>query len=572
MQPNSTVTGAEAVAQVLADFQVSSVFALGGASHSHLLAALEDTGFGIISTRHETGTVGAADGYARVSGGLGVALIIADQGIPNAITGIATAFHAGSPVLILVARSPSSWAEAQTELDEDKQSLVESICKWTRTVPSADRLAEYVEVGARQALSGRPGPVVLLIPQDYFTVEVPTPGHCAQIEVAPGPSEASVAALADLLMTAKRPLFIAGAGAAKGRASGPLTELTTRYGAPVVGNGLGRGVVAEDHRLGFSWPYAQIAADQADVVVMVGARLKQRLGFGLPPRFDPKARFAQIDLVAEEFHRNRHIDVPVIADTGLAISALLEELEGRELNFEPDWLANALQQRDARVAEVAATVPDTPVHPLALGQVLEKHRPAAGVYIGDGANIQNFMYSSIRITRPGGFLDHYPLGSMGIGLPLALGAAVAERDLSAAEGVRQKPILLVTGDGSLGFFLAELASFVQAQLPAVIVVGNDAAWGTELHGQLRVLKRTVNTSLGEQAFEQVAAGLGCAGARVTTLAGFESALEAAFTRQSPTLFNVILDRDAGALTKSDPLIGMIMFNDLATGREIQRGG
>ncbi|MEE8307431.1 MAG: thiamine pyrophosphate-binding protein [Gammaproteobacteria bacterium] len=570
MRSDSQVQGAIAVTQVLADFQVSSLFALGGAAHSHLLAALEDAGVSIISTRHETGTVGAADGYARVSGRLGVALIIADQGLPNAITGIATAFHAGSPVLVLVARSPDSWSESQAEFDDDRQSLVTSISKWARTVPAPDRLAEYVAVGARQALGGRPGPAVLMIPQDFFTAKVARPPVCPPAPASPGPVQASVTALGDLLAASKRPLFIAGAGAVHGQAAVPLRELSHRHGVPVVGNGLGRGVVAEDHELGFSWPYAQIAANQADTVVLVGARLRQRLGFGLPPRFNAQARFAQIDLVAEEFHRNRHIDVPVVADAGLAIHALLDDLDGRKLNFEKGWLGEALQARDAQVAAVASKAPAEPVHPLALASLLQQHRPEDGVYVGDGANIQNFMYSGIRITRAGGFLDHYPLGSMGIGLPLALGAAVAERDLAAAQGVQAKPLLLVTGDGSLGFYMAELASFVQAQLPVVVVVGNDAAWGTERHGQLKSLKRTVNTDLGEQAFDRVAAGLGFAGQRIDSLAGFEVALAAAFNSQGQTLFDVILDRDAGALTKSDPLIGMIMFNDLQTGREIQR--
>ncbi len=568
---DSDVSGAAAVTQVLAaDFQVRSVFALGGASHSHLLAALEDSGINIVSTRHETGTVGAADGYARVSGRLGVALIIADQGVPNAITGIATAFHAGSPVLVLVARSPRSWTEPQAEPDDDKQPLVTAISKWARTVPSAERLAEYIGVGAKQALAGRPGPTVLVIPQDFFTARVARPTRRLQLAVAPGPARANMTALGDLLARSKRPLLIAGAGAVHGQAATPLRELAERYGIPVVGNGLGRGVVAEDHELGFSWPYAQLAANKADAVVLVGARLRQRLGFGLPPRFDPAARFAQIDVLAEEFHRNRHIDVPVVADAGLAANALLRELEGHKLRFENGWLGEALQQRDARVAAVADEAPPAPVHPLALARLLQQHRPADGIYVGDGADIQNFMYSAIRITRAGGFLDHYPLGSMGIGLPLALGAAAAERDLAAERGGVAQPVLLVTGDGSLGFYLAELASFVQARLPIVVVVGNDAAWGTERHGQLRSLERTVNTDLGEQAFERVAEGLGCAGHRVDTLTGFAKLLTAAFGRPSQTLFNVILDRDAGALTKADPLIGMIMFNDLATGQEIQR--
>ena len=305
--------------------------------------------------------------------------------------------------------------------------------------------------------------------------------------------------------------------------------------------------------------------------MLVGARLRQRLGFGLPPRFDSRARFAQIDIVPTEFHRNRRIDLPIHGDACATAEALVETLEHRTLEIERGWLADALVERDTRVAEVVDGAVPRPVHPTALAELLQRHRPAAGIYVGDGANIQNFMYSGIRITRPGGFLDHYPLGSMGIGLPLALGAAVAERDIAHKTGGQAQPVLLVTGDGSLGFYLAELASLVQAKLPVVIVVGNDAAWGTERHGQLQALQRTVNTDLGWQAFATVAEGLGCDGYRIESLTELSAALDSAFQREGPTLFDVIMDRDAGALTKTDPMLGMIMFNDLATGREIQRG-
>jgi acetolactate synthase-1/2/3 large subunit len=168
MASEPMLSGAEAVCEVLAQHGVGTTFALGGASHTFLLDALERRGVGIVSTRHETGTVAAADGYSRVTGKLGVALIISDQGVPNAITGIATAFHACSPVLVLVARLPTASLEAEAEADHDKQALTESIVKWSRTVPSAERLPEYVDVAARRALTGRPGPTVLVIPQEFL--------------------------------------------------------------------------------------------------------------------------------------------------------------------------------------------------------------------------------------------------------------------------------------------------------------------------------------------------------------------------------------------------------------------
>ena len=133
--------------------------------------------------------------------------------------------------------------------------------------------------------------------------------------------------------------------------------------------------------------------------------------------------------------------------------------------------------------------------------------------------------------------------------------------------------MVVTGDGSLGFYVAELESFSLAGLKAVFVVGNDRAWGTERHGHYKALQRAVNTDLGEQRFELVAEGFGCDGVRVEALEGFCEQFRTALQQSGTTLFNVILDRDAGALLKSDPRLSMVIFSDLASGKELDaRGG
>ena len=567
MTKGSRITGARAISDALVGQGVRTVFSLGGASHGHLLAALEDAGVNIVSTRHESSTVAAADGYSRISGDLGVALVIADQGIPNAITGIATAYHACSPVLILVARLPESHVETHAEVDLDKQDLTASICKWSRTVGDADRLGEYVHAAAHQAQSGRPGPVILSISQAHFVTQV-SGRRVAPMASLPAsrPSDKVIQETIDQLVKAQRPLIVAGAGATRGRAGDALKRFAN-LGIPVLGNGLGRGLVPEDDELGFSWPYGQVAANESDFVLVVGARLKQRLGFGLPPRFDPAANFAQVDIHACEFNRNRPIQMPILGDAGESANVLVEALERTRTAFDPSWLAQSLVPRRDRVAQYVDQK-GSPVHPLALAHEINAALPANAIYVGDGANIQNFMYSSVRIQTAPGFLDHYPLGSMGVGTPLALGAAAAARDEARVTGNPPRPVVLVTGDGSLGFYLADLASFPLADLPVVVVVGNDGAWGTERHGQIKALKRVVNTELGQQSFDEVARGLGCQGERVENLGSFRARLRGAIedTNRS-TLFDVILDKDAGALTKTDPLLSMIMFNDLATGKE-----
>ena len=555
-----------------------------------MLDALDRDGFRIISSRHESGCIGAADGYARITGKLGVALIIADQGTPNAINGIATAYHACSPVLVIIARLPNSWTEAEAEYDNTQHPLVGTITKWARSVPAAERLGEFVDVAAKRALSGRRGPVVLQIQQEYLQATLA--GYGAAAQPAPqltraGADPALIEAAADLLAGAHHPLIIAGAGAAWGNAAtgaggaGATTQTVSQaLGSivrdchiPIAGNGLGRGIVPEDWDRSFNWPIMQIAAKDADVVCVVGARLKQRLGYGLSPRFAPTAKFIQIDIEAEELSRNRRIDVPIVADTGLAATQLQAALLARSGNpamsvARADWVKNALRERFAYLDEVERGVHPS-VHPLVLGRQLAKYLPADAIIVGDGADVQNWMYGALKVRRAPGFLDHYPIGAMGVGTPLAVGAAAAARELALAAGTDTPPVLLTTGDGSFGFYPAELNAAALAGLKIICVVGNDGAWGTELHGQMKAIKRSINTELGYQRYDLVGVGFGCHGEFVQTPAEVAPALDRAFAYNGPSVVNVIIDRSAGAQVKSDARAQMIMFDDLASNLKAQ---
>jgi acetolactate synthase-1/2/3 large subunit len=567
------ITGGMVVSRALSRYGIRTVFAVAGASHTHLLDALDRDGFQIISSRHESGCVSAADGYARVTGRLGVALIIADQGMPNAINGIAAAFQACSPVLVLVARLPNSWTEAESEYDNSKHPLVASITKSARSVPAAARLAEFVDAAAKRALAGRRGPVVLQIAQEYFAETLPDWGAAAlpaPLAARAAADPAAIAAAAQLLAGAERPLLITGAGATQGDAGAAVRAIVERCDIPVAGNALGRGVVPEDWQRSFSWPLMQTAACDADVVCVVGARLKQRLGYGLPPRFAPDAKFIQIDVEAEELSRNRRIDVPIAADAGIAAAQLRDALATQPA-ARPDrgsWVLDRLQAR-LRYLDEVERAPRALVHPLVLGRVLARRLDANAIIVGDGADVQNWMYGALRVQRAPGFLDHYPMGAMGIGTPLAVGAAAAARELARADGSEPRRVLLTTGDGSFGFYPAELHAAALAGLPLVCVVGNDGAWGTELHGQLGAIGRGINTELGLLRYDLVGVGFGCHGEFVQQPAQLDAALDRAFAHAGPSVVNVVIDRAAGAELKSEPLARMILFDDLATSLETQ---
>jgi acetolactate synthase-1/2/3 large subunit len=522
----------------------------------------------MISGRHETATVAAADGYARVSGKLGIAMIVGDQGLPNAMTGICTAQEACSPVLVLVTLPTPSQTEAVSERTNDGLDMAKPYVKWARTVPDVNRLEEYVHAAAKQALTGRPGVALLGIPGGMearavdIVERIETP---LTIPANGAPTDEAVAQAAELLSKAKRPMVIVGTGAALSGAGPALRKLAATYGFPVLANALGRGLVPEDLVHGFPWPLAQVAAKHADVVLCIGARLTQRLGYGLPPRFSAGAKFIQVDIHGEELTRNRVPDLPIIGDARMLVEKLDTALAKRGLKNPgpPTWVNEAMTTRTARINELGQDA-HGPIHPYRVAREMMKLMPADAIYVGDGADIQNWMHAILRVRSERSFMDHYPMGSMGIGTPLAIGAAAAMKEEAAATGKPVRPVVLVTGDGAFGFYPSEFNGAVMAGLKLVCIISNDGGWGTEKHGQIKNLGSHINTELGHCDYHLIGQAFGAMGLRVESAAEIAPALARAFAADGPSVVNVITDPMAGKVRKEDPRVQCIAFEDLVS--------
>ncbi len=561
----TSVLGGEAIAATLAHHGVTTAFSLAGTAHTYLLQAMAARGMTVVSTRHENNAVLAADGYARRSGKLGVALIKNDQGLPNALTGVCTANAACSPVLVLTSLSPSSSFEAGGERGEEID-MAKSVAKWTRVVPSADRLGDYLTTAIRQATTGRPGVAVLAIPQEFQQFDVAPPVLSAAVEPSrPACDEGALDRLCAMIAAAERPMILAGAGCMLSGAGPALNALARNFKIPVLGNSLGRGLVAEDNAIGFSWPLAQAAARQADLVVAAGVRMTQRLGYGLPPRFSKTAKFAQIDVKPEEIGRNRPVDLAIAADAALTLDALARRLtaRGHVARGDARWVRDALNARMARIDELGRDT-DGEIHPYALCRALADALPRDAVLVGDGADILNWLHGVYLVRTPRAYMDHYPHGAMGVGVGLALGAAVALREEAQAAGGASRPLVLLTGDGAFGFFCGELHSFAHAGLDVKVIVANDGAWGTEHHGQLKALGTSYNCLLGKSDYERVGEAFGFAARKVANPPDLRAAVDATLAEPGPAILNVLTDTAAGAVRKSDPRVQTIAFEDLAS--------
>jgi len=539
-----------------------TIFALAGATHAPLLMALEDGGATIVGGRHESGTVGAADGYARRIGRIGVALIVAEQGLQNALTAIMTAAQANSPIVVIATRFPDSWIEPAISYAVDRHELTAPAIKFSRTAPSADRLGEYFEAACKAATEGVPGPALLVVPMDMMTAEVADRIAPSMPAVVLPPARAEqIAEAVAMIGAATRPIVVVDGGAVRGDAGAGLRALAA-LGIPVLGNALGRGLVPEVSPTGYPWPYAQCAAALADLVIVVGAEMSMWFGYGKAPRFGDGARFIHIDDNAKAIGRNAPVVLPVVAHPGETVSAIAEALAASDVRHDPQWLVDALAERAARVASFVDRA-EPEIHQIEIGAALDAALPEDRILVCDGADILNFTFGRMRVHTPRSYADHLPLGAMGMGFPIAIGMAAGEAEL-AREGARDPaPTLLVSGDGSIGFFLAELDTARRAGLRLIVLVSNDSKWGTEYHGQQRAYGRTTNTELGATDYAAIARAFGCAGETAADRATLKSAIAAAAQRQGPTLIDVLVDPQGGAIRKADPVLGMILFEDIA---------
>ena len=553
--------GADLMARAVERQGVRTVFGLPGHLES-FFGALARRNMRLIHMRHESPVVLAADAYAQTRRGLGVACVTSGPGLANAVGGIASAYDAGSPVLIFAGRNPIKMLDYRPQQELDHTRLVRSITKWAQVVHDPARLGEYIDKAARIALSGQPGPVLLEIPRDVANAEIDDGAAEASLGPVfrahqPAPAPADVERAVALLLKAERPLVVAGAGAYWSHAGAAIAKLCRDFGIPVLLQGPARGLLPEDMETVFPWPIGSIAAREADLVLLVGCRMAGAIGFASPPLFSPDAMFIQIDAEAAEIGRNRIVAAPIAADCALTVEAIADALAQHHFSRrDPAWASRAVVPRLARIDQ-AGRSEDGQVHPLRMARELASRMPADALFVGDGANCNSWYKAVIRCTRSPGFVDHEPFGAMGVGVPHAIGAAAAQQ-----ESGENRPVFLGTGDGALGQYLGELATASLHKLPIFVMVANDGAWGSSRNITLRLFNGTTGVDLAQSHYERVAEGLECHGELASSPAevgpAFDRAI-AATRAGKPALVNVLVDPDTGA-ERRDPLLQMITFN------------
>lgn len=531
--------GGRLVARVLKNEGVSHLFTLCGGHIASIYDGCIDEGIRVIDTRHEQAAAHAADAYARLTRGIGVAAVTAGPGVTDAVTAVANAYYANSPLLLLGGAAPLEQQGRGALQEMEQVALLKPITKWSIAIHQTERIPELLTQAIRIALTGRPGPVFCEIPFDILiqfveqeAVTFPTRyrtkarayGDAREIERA-----------AALLAAAERPVVLAGTGVYWDNASALLRVFVERFNAPVFPSGMGRGTLPMNHPNVL--PLARGAGlSQADVVLALGVPMDFRMRYG---QFGEQTQLIQVDVDAAEIGRNRAVDIGIVGSMNAVLEPLASALgeSKNKANARAAWVAQ-LQgvQAEKRTAQAQWERSDArPIHQLRLAYELNRVLDEDTIIIGDGGDVVGLAAKVLTITKPGQWLDPGPLGCLGVGLPFALAAQAL---------YPEKKVIVLNGDGSFGLNGMEFDTAARFGLPIVTVIGNDGQWGEIRLPQLAFVgaERAIATQLAPEAhYEKVAEAFGGYGEFVTDPHEIVPAIQRAFASGKPSILNVMLD-------------------------------
>ena len=564
-----SATCADHLVRCLHSEGVTHVFGYPGGAALPVYDALDRDGrIEHVLMRHEQGAAHAADGHARAGGGVGVCLVSSGPGVTNALTGIATAFMDSVPMVILTGQVPTHALGQDAFQEIDTIGLTRSCVKHSYMLTDP----EQVELTLRKAFfiarSGRPGPVVVDLPRDVaaavmrrafdYPAELSMRSYRGTSDISPRQISVAAAAIAQ----AERPLIYYGGGVVLGDASVSLRELARVTNAPVTSTLMGLGAFPGDSPqfLGMLGMHglveANLAMQHCDVLIAVGARFDDRV-IGDPRDFArPARRIVHIDVDPTSISKRVAVDIPIVGDCAAAMDALAGRLRelGRPLAPSARWVEQIEEWRAERCLAYPAPRFDE-IKPQAVIERLSA-LPGAEDFIvtADVGQHQMFTAQHFRFRAPRRWINSGGLGTMGFGLPAAIGASLARPGST---------VVCVTGDGSIQMSSKELSTCLQAGVPIKIVCLNNASLGMVrqqqdlYHGR----RRSQSYMAAMPDFVRLAEAYGHRGIRVERLSELDAALAAAMDHDGLVFLDVVVDRSENVyptLAPDQPLTRMIL--------------
>ena len=521
--------GGFGVSRALKALGVEQIFTLSGGHIFPIFDACHNDGIRIVDVRHEQTAGYAAEGWARLTRRLGVAAVTAGPGVTNVMSPLAQAGFNGAPLLVLAGRAPAfRWGKGSLQ-EIDHVPFVDPLAR-ARTIMDPDQVAAGVIDAAVDALGAPRGPAFVDFPLDviFSTTEVSVPD--VEVPAPPRPDPRVIEEVARLVSAAARPVVIAGSNLWLDRADEALLGFVEAAEIPVFANGQGRGCVPADHRLAFARSRSR-ALKEADVVIVAGAPVDFRLGFG--EAFADGARVVHLESHSSLLTDNVPLAAAVGAPLDVTLGALADALSSPADTKE--WVEVLRSEEEVRhaAAQVELSSPQTPIHPMRVYGELSKVLDRDAIVIGDGGDFVSYAGREVASYEGGSWLDPGPYGCLGCGPGYAIAARLAHPG---------RQVCLLLGDGALGFSGMDLETLVRLRLPVVIVVGNNGIWGLEKHPMKALYGYDVAADLRPGIrYDQMMIAFGGRGELVTDPEALGGALRRAFDSGEPYLVNVLTD-------------------------------
>lgn len=531
------ITAGQLLARALKAEGIDTFFHL--MEREQLIYDLTEAGLKAILVRNELAAGMMAHAYSRVTGRPGVILTAPGPGTLNMLPALANALADASPVIAFGCSAHLLDRHTDTFQEMDQVRLMEPATKWAAQLTHPHKLAEFVSTGFRKALAAPQGPVYLDLPADVAEQGPPIDEMEARLpakyrtDSRPLADPALTREAIDLLAKADKPLIFAGSGVLWSKASDELTEFAELTGIPFYTTPQSRGVIPED-RAGFFGGARSMAFREADVVLVVGTRPNIIPTFFRPPRWRDDVKLIVVNLDPEVIGLNAPVEVGLYGDAKAVLQQLISDAQGRFQPGETEW-TKSLADRDAsRSAKESAHLnsDQVPIHPLRLCKEVRDFIDRNAILVSDGHETLVFANQSIPSFVPGHRLTPGPHGTMGVGVPFAIGAQVA------APGTQ---VMLLSGDGAFGWYGTEFDTAVRYRLPILFVICNNGGYAAAFEGV-----DNPQRELGFTRYDKMAEGLGGHGEFVEKPDEIRPALERAANSGKPAVVNVKVDPYASA--------------------------
>lgn len=541
-----TISGGQIVAKMLKQEGIGHIFTISGGHIIDTYNGCIDEGIRIVDVRHEQVAAHAADAYARITG-LGCAIVTAGPGTTDAVTGVANAFRAESPMLLIGGNGPLKQYRMGALQELRHVDMMAPISKFASTVMTTERVGEMMGQAFREMYNGAPGPGFLEIPHDIMDgkVDASKVRYPKNFRVRGSSGSAvpeflgdpnTVQQVADLIAGAERPVALFGTQLRTCRGHDALDRFARKFNIPIYVNGAARGSLPRAHPYNFM-PSRKTAFDNADVILLAGTPLDFRMGYGR--RLNPKAKIVILDMDYRNVGHNRDFDFGMVGNLRTVLDAMCAASKG-DVSRRHDPFIKMLREDEEKSRSkndkiIAAN--EMPIHPVRLCHEINEFLREDSVYIGDGGDIVTFSGSIVKPQKPGGWMDPGPLGTLGVGTGFAMASKLTQPE---------RDVVVLFGDGSFGLTGFDFETMVRNKLPFVGVIGNNASWNQIRFGQERKYpgRGDVGNVLDDVRFDKFAEAMGGVGIRVTRPEEIRPALEKARDSGRPALVDVVINRQA----------------------------